>query len=337
MVQIPESNRLSVNRFRYIIGRLLRNENAALFLALIAVVFVLSIITGGLSIRGANMMNVLVQSSIRGVASVGQAFVILAAGIDVSIGGIGLMCGVLGASLMTSAPYLNLVGYSIPVFLVIPIMLLAGAAWGAVNGFSVSRIGMPPLIVTLAMWGIATGVAFLICGGRSIPQLPDNMAFFGQGDIAGVPVPVIIFVVVAAIGYVVLKYTAFGRSVYATGGNPVSAWLSGINVKNILFATYVISGFLAGLAAVIMTGRVMSASMQTLAGLELDSITAVCVGGVSLAGGKGSLIGVIIGVLLIGIINNGMSILGADPAVMGIVKGGILFGAVAADYIRRHR
>jgi putative xylitol transport system permease protein len=337
MVQIPESNRLSVNRFRYIIGRLLRNENAILFLAFIAVVLVLSIITGGLSIRGANLMNILVQSSIRGVASVGQAFVILTAGIDVSVGGIGLMCAVLGASLMTSAPYLSLVGYAIPVFLSIPIMLLAGVAWGAANGFSVSRIGMPPLIVTLAMWGIATGVAFLICGGRSIPQLPDSMAFFGQGNIAGVPVPIIIFAVVAAIGYVILHHTAFGRSVYATGGNSVSAWLSGINVKNIQFATYVISGFLAGLAAVIMTGRVMSASMQTLAGLELDSIAAVCVGGVSLAGGKGSLIGVIIGVLLIGVINNGMSILGADPAVMGIVKGGILFGAVAADYIRRQR
>lgn len=332
-----KSNRSSVNRFRDITGRLLRSENAILFLVLIAVVFVFAIVTDGLSIRGANLMNILVQSSIRGVASVGQAFVILTAGIDVSIGGVGLMCAVLGASLMTSASNLNLVGHPITIFLGIPIMLLAGAAWGAVNGFSVSRIGMPPLIVTLAMWGIATGVAFLICGGRSIPQLPDSIAFLGQGDIAGVPVPIIIFIVVAIVGYVVLNHTSFGRSVYATGGNTVSAWLSGINVKNIKFAAYVIAGFLAGLAAVIITGRVNSASMQTLSGLELDSITAVCVGGVSLAGGKGSLVGVVIGVLLIGVINNGMSILGAAPALMSIVKGGILFTAVAADYIRSHR
>ena len=316
---------------------MLGNENAILFLALLAVVFIFAILSEGLSIRGANITNILVQSSIRGVASVGQAFVILTAGIDVSIGGIGLMCAVLGASLMTAAPHLNLIGHPLSVFLGVPIMLLAGAAWGSINGFSVARIGMPPLIVTLAMWGIATGVAFLICGGRSIPQLPDGLTSFGQGEVAGIPVPIIILVVVAVIGYVVLNRTAFGRSVYATGGNPVSAWLSGINVKRVYFAAYVIAGLLAGLAAVIMVGRISSASMQTLSGLEIDVITAVCLGGVSLAGGKGSLVGVMIGVLLIGVINNGMSIMGAAPAVMSIVKGSILFAAVAADYIRRQR
>jgi len=335
MVETSEEARLRGEPFKPLAGRLLRNENAVLFLALVALVFIFATVTGGLTIRGANLMNILMQSSIRGVASVGQAFVILTAGIDVAVGGIGLMCAVLGASLMTHAPYLNLIGYSIPVFLGLPIMLLVGSGWGAVNGLSVSRIGMPPLIVTLAMWGITEGVAFLICGGRSIAQLPDSLSLVGQGEIAGVPVPVIIFFVMAALGYVVLEHTALGRSIYATGGNPASAWLSGVNVRNVQLVAYVISGFLGGLAAIILTGRVMSASMRTLAGLELDSIAAVCVGGVSLAGGKGTMVGVIIGVLMIGVINNGMSVMGADPAVMGIVKGGILFTAVAIDYIRR--
>jgi len=144
------------------------------------------------------------------------------------------MCAILGASLMTNAPHLNIIGQAVPMQVVIPIMLLVGAAWGVINGLSVSRIGMPALIVTLAMWEITKGVGFQVSGGRSISQLPDALAFVGQGRIAGVPVPVIIFVAVAVIAYFVLNYTSFGRSVYATGGNATSAWLSGIKVKNVL-------------------------------------------------------------------------------------------------------
>ncbi len=278
----------------------------------------------------------LLQSSIRGVASVGQAFVILSAGIDVSVGGMGLFCTVLGASIMTSS-FMNVVGDPVPMIIALPIMVLAGIGWGAVNGTMVSRIGMPPLIVTLGMWEITKGAAFQTGSGQSIGFLPEGLLFFGGGRIAGVPVPVIIFIVVAIIGYWVLSYTTYGRSVYAVGGNPVSAWLSGINVKRILFSVYVISGFLAGLAGVIITGRVMSASMISLQGLEIDSIAAATVGGVSLSGGKGSLFGVVFGVLIIGVVNNSMSILGAGPAVQGIVKGAIILIAVAVDYIRRQR
>jgi len=127
----------------------------------------------------------------------------------------------------------------------------------------------------------------------------------------------------------------FGRAVYAVGGNPASSWLSGINVRAIKLVVFMISGFMAGIAGVIFTSRVMSASMQSLEGLELDSIAAVCVGGVSLMGGKGNIIGVVLGVLIIGIINNGMSVMGAGPALQGIVKGVIIFIAVATDYLRR--
>ena len=148
-------------------------------------------------------------------------------------------------------------------------------------------------------------------------------------------VPLIIFILVAASSYFVLRHTTFGRSVYAAGGNPASAWLSGINVKKTLLIVYAISGCLSGLAGVVMTARVMSASMRTLEGVELDSIAAAAIGGISLMGGRGSLIGVIFGVLIIGVINNAMSVLGASPAVVGIVKGAIIFSAVAIDYLRR--
>jgi ribose/xylose/arabinose/galactoside ABC-type transport system permease subunit len=214
-------------------------------------------------------------------------------------------------------------------------MLLAAIGWGVINGLAVSRIGMPPLIVTLAMWQVTKGVAFEIGEGRSIGHLPDSLTFFGSGSVYGVPVPVIVFITVSVIGYFVLQYTTFGRSVYAVGGNPVSAWLSGIKVKHILFLVYVISAFLAGLAGLIFLGRIMTASMETLGGLELDSIAAVVIGGVSLMGGRGSIIGVVIGTIMIGVINNGMSILGADPFLQGVAKGVIIITAVAIDYIRR--
>ena len=230
---------------------------------------------------------------------------------------------------------MNVIGAPVALGVAILIMIFAGLGIGAVNGAGVSRLRMPALIVTLAMWQISTGAAFSVSQGVSVGFQPESLAFFGKGTIAGVPVPVYIFVAVAVIVYFVLNYTTFGRSVYAVGGNPVSAWLSGINVKNILFAVYAISGFLAGLAAVIMSARAMGSSMSSLYGLELDSIAAVVVGGVSLFGGRGTLIGVVIGAIIIGIINNGMSLIGAGPAVIGIVKGSIIIGAVAVDYIRR--
>jgi len=319
---------------REIARRILRHENAALGIVLVAIIAAMGVITNGITTSRANMSNVLLQGSIRGVASVGQAFVILTAGIDISIAGVGLMSSIVGASLLTQGSY-NIVGYPVSMFIALPLMLLVGAGWGAINGVSVSRIGLPALIVTLAMWQISKGAAFQVCKGYTIAEQPDSLAFIGSGTIAGVPVAAIIFLVVAVIAYFVLEHTTFGRSVYAVGGNPVSAWLSGIKVKNILFTVYVISGFLAGLAGVISMGRVMSASMLTLTGLELDCIGAVVIGGVSLMGGRGSLIGVAIGVLIISVINNGMSVLGASPAMQGIVKGAIIYTAVTIDYMRR--
>jgi len=323
------------SRARKIAMRVFRHESAILGIVLGVLIAGMGGVTKGLTITPANMMNIVVQSSMRGVASIGQAFVILSAGIDISIGGVGLMSAILGASLMTGNLELNIVGHPISTYVAIPIMLLVGVAWGAINGLLVSRFGIPALIVTLGMWQISTGAAFQICGGRAIMEQPSGVTFFGQGIIAGIPVPIVIFVVMAVVAYLVLEYTVFGRSVYATGGNPLSAWLSGISVRNIQLIVFAVSGLFAGLAGLISVGRVTSASMQTLSTLMLDTIAAVCVGGVSLAGGRGNIIGVVIGVLIIGVIDNGMSVLGAAPAVQGIVKGLIIIAAVGVDYVRR--
>jgi ribose/xylose/arabinose/galactoside ABC-type transport system permease subunit len=318
------------------VRRVFRHENAALAIVLLGLIFGIGGLSRGGSLSATNAANVLLQSSIRGIASIGQAMVILTAGIDVSVGGNALFCSVLGGALMTSGE-LSIVSNPLPIGLVALIMLLSGLGWGAVNSALVARVGIPALISTLGMWQITTGAAFEVIEGRTIGSLPESLAWWGQGTVAGVPVPVIIFIIVAIIAYYVLNYTSYGRSIYATGGNPVSAWLSGININRVLFSVYIIAGFLAGLAAFIQLGRVMSASMMGLEGLELDSIAAVTIGGVSLFGGRGNLIGVIIGSLIIGVVNNGLSVLKAGPPAIRIVKGAIIIVAVAIDTVRRRR
>ncbi len=335
MAEIVEKPKPFSVTAREIAKRFLRNENAVLITVLVALIAAMAAVTKGLVISRANVMNVLLQSAITGVASVGQAFTILTAGIDLSVAGMGLFTSILGASMMTGVLEQNIVGHVVSPYIAMPVMVLVGAGWGALNGSLVSRIGMPALIVTLGMWQVCKGAAFQVSRGHYIIDLPEGLNFFASGRVGGVPVLVIIFIVVAVIGYFVLQHTTFGKSVYAVGGNPVSAWLTGINVKNIRFMVFTISGLLAGLAGVMMTARGMSSSMQTLGGLELNTIAAACVGGVSLAGGKGNIIGVVLGVLIMGIINNGMSVLGATITAQGIVMGTVIITAVAIDYMRR--
>lgn len=322
-----------VSRAKDIARRFLRHENAVLVVVLVVLIGVVAVVTKGLSTQPTNVVNVIRHSSMRGIAGIGQAFVILTAGIDVSVGGVALVTAVLGAGLMTANARQCLLGSPLPLALGLAIMLLTGLGWGAVSGLSVSRIGMPPLIVTLAVWQVVNGIAFHMCLGRAIGGLPAGIALFGIGTVANVPVPSIIFISVAVVAYLVMTYTTYGKSVYAVGGNPVSAWLSGIKVNNILFSVYVVSGFLAALAGVIYTALAQSSSMGTAGGVMLDSIAAATVGGVSLAGGKGTIIGVVLGTLIIGVINNLFSLLGALPALQGIAKGAIIIGAVALDYV----
>jgi ribose/xylose/arabinose/galactoside ABC-type transport system permease subunit len=320
---------------RQIATRIFRHENAALGIVLGVIIGGMAIATKGATASAENMMIVLLASATIGIASIGQAFVILTGGIDLSVGGMAAMISMLGATMMTSMLYANIVGYQVSPTIVMPLMVLMGAGIGALNGLAVSRIGLPPLIATLAMWRIANGVAFQIGLGHTVFGLPDSFAYWGQGWVSGVPVAAVIFVVVCVVGYFILNRTVFGKSVYAVGGNPLSAWLSGIRISNIRLLVYILSGILAAIGSIIATSRVMAASARTMAGLELDTIACVSVGGVSLAGGKGNIVGVILGVLIIGVIDNGLSVLGANPALLGISKGLIIITAVAVDYLRR--
>jgi ribose/xylose/arabinose/galactoside ABC-type transport system permease subunit len=307
--------------------RFIRHENGVLVTILIGLIVALGGMTRGGTLTLGNARNVWLQSSTRGIASIGQLFVILTAGIDLSIGGVALMGAILGASLMTGKTGLPLGD--------IAIMLLFGLAIGAANGALVSRVPMPALIATLGMWQMTDGGAFIICRGRTIHLLPEAVNVFGGGEVAGVPVPVIIFISVAVVAYFVLNYTSYGRSVYAVGGSPVSAWLSGIKVPNMLFSVYVISGLMGALAGLILMSRTMCGGMNTVMGLELDSIAAVCIGGVSLMGGRGTLLGAVLGNMILGVVNNGMNVGALSPAYQDVVKGAIIITAVAIDYRRR--
>ena len=336
MAEITEKPKSLADTARETARRIFRHENAALIFVLIGLIFVMGYLTRGKTLSMANTMNVLLLSSIRGMAAIGQGMVILTAGIDLSVGGNAMFCSVLGAGVMATN-WQNIIGHPLPIGLGVLIMLLAGTAWGAFNGTMVSRVGIPALISTLGLWQITTGAGIIVSGGHDTGWQPEGLAWFGSGNVGGVPVPVIIFAVVAVIAYFALNHTTYGRSVYAVGGNPVSAWLSGINVKRVQFSVYAIAGFLSGLAAFTMLGRMMFASNRSLKGLEIDSIAAATVGGVSLMGGRGTLIGVVLGTLIIGVINNAMTVLNADPSTMGIVKGSIIILAVVIDYMRRRR
>jgi len=321
--------------------RIFRHETMVLALVLAGLIVAVAGITKGKSVSAGNMINVLVQSSARGMAAIGQTFVVLTAGIDLTPTGLALMAIMVGALMMSRGGEVGglplYTGPALPMGLGLLIMVGIGVGVGAANGSLVSRVGVPPLIATLAMWQMTFGFATALTKGFSISDLPEGLAFFGQGHIGVLPLPVIIFAVSMVVAYFILNHTPFGRSIYAVGGNPASAWLSGIKARDVVFWVYVISGFTTILAGIILMSRIMRATLQMVVGLELDSIAAVCVGGVSLAGGRGSIIGTLIGVLIIGVINNGLNLISVAAGVRDAVKGGIIVTAVAINTLRRRR
>jgi len=322
---------------RSVARRIFRHENTTLVIILAALVAAMSIATGGKSAAVRNMKMVLVQTATMGISAIGQAFVILTGGIDLSVAGIAFGTSALGSAMMTTQEFQQILGYAAPIWQGIPAMLALGAALGAISGLVVSRVKVPGLIATLGVWQIAHGVGFFISGGFTLTRMVPSLKFFGQGFIpeGGFPVAGIIFIAVAVICYFVWHHTTYGQSVYASGGSPGAAYLSGVKVKNMQLSVYVISGVLAALGGLIRTARVMSVSYSSFDGLELQSIAAAVIGGMSLFGGKGTIVGVVLGALIIGVIRNGMSILGADPFLESTILGVIVILAVGIDYWRR--
>ncbi|MFT7439944.1 MAG: putative xylitol transport system permease protein [Sulfitobacter sp.] len=282
-----------------------------------------------------NILNVLRQSSINGILAIGLTFVILTRGIDLSVGSIVALSGIIGASFATTSAVAGVAGSPYPALLAILVGLMVGLMAGAVSGVIVSRFKVPSFVVTLGMLSTARGLTMLYTGGKPVPSLTPEFRWMGTGQVGGVPVPILILLVVFAISWWVLNKTRFGRHVYAVGGNPRAANTSGIRVARIRMSVYMISGAMAALAGLLLAARTGSGLTQAGLSYELDAIAAVVIGGTSLSGGSGSVTGTLFGVLIIAVMNNGLDLLGVDSNYQQIIKGLIIVLAVMIDSSRQ--
>lgn len=276
-----------------------------------------------------NILNICRQVSMIGICSVGMTMVLLTGGIDISVGSIIALSGVVSAKLIAEV--------GVPIFPAMLVGIAIGVVCGLVNGLMVAKFDVPALIATLAMQTIARGIAFILTKGIPVYGLPESIRTLAQGYILQIPIPVYIMVLVFFVGWWMLEQTTFGRHVYALGGNEEVARLSGINVFLRKVQIYAMSGLFAGLSGVIMLSRINSGQPATSEGFEMDVITAAVLGGVSVAGGQGKVINVIAGVLIMGMLSNGMTLMNLDEYWQWVTKGIVLLFAVAFDNVQRKR
>ena len=281
-----------------------------------------------------NLINVLRQTSINGLLSIGMTFVILTGGIDLSVGSILAFAGIVGASL-SSPSFGAFGGHVYPTLFAFAVAIICGLLLGMANGFLVAKWRIPPFVVTLGMLSMARGLTYIYTDGMPIPNLDKKFLVIGQGMVLGIPVPVIIFAVSFIICWIVLYKTRFGRYVYAVGGNEKTAKISGVNTRKIILAVYSISGFFASLGGLILTARTTAGLPQAGLSYELDAIAAVVIGGTSLSGGQGTLVGTLFGVLIMGVINNGLDLLGVSSYYQQLFKGAIIVLAVLIDMLQK--
>jgi len=302
-------------------------KDFGIYIALIALVIFFSIVTNGIFQRPANIINIMRQVSMMGIAAVGMAFVLLLRGIDLSIGSNVALVNVVTAWLMVNAG-LN------PILAALIAILMATTV-GFCNGWIIANIRIPPLIVTLAAMTILEGFAFMISRGVPIFGFPRWFSVLGQGHIGPIPIPVIVMIFILAIGSFLLNLTYFGRQFYAVGGNEEASNLSGINVKRVKYLAYTLSGLFAGIAGIVMLSRTMSGQPLAGRGLELDVLTAVVLGGVSITGGSGKISNVIAGVLILGVLSNGMILMDLSQFTQMVLRGTVLLVAVGFDCMQK--
>jgi ribose transport system permease protein len=307
--------------------RMLRGREAGTLLGLL-------VLSAGLWIgtpyfaTAANLLNVAEQSAIVGVIAIGMTFVILTGGIDLSVGSLVALAGVvIGTTLQRGAS--------------VPVALLAGMATGvsggALNGVMITRGSLPPFIATLGMMSVARGAALLLSDGRPISGFPETLRVLATARVFGLPMPVALMLMLYAIAYVVLTRTVAGRYVYAIGGNEEATKLAGVHVHVYKTLVYAVSGLSAALCAALLVARLNSAQPVAGIGYELDAIAAVVIGGTSLLGGSGSVIGTLIGALIMSVLRNGLNLLGVSSYLQQIAIGVVIIVAVLIDMALRRR
>jgi ribose/xylose/arabinose/galactoside ABC-type transport system permease subunit len=279
-----------------------------------------------------NLLNVSLQASITAIIAAGMTFVILTGGIDLSVGSLVAFAGIVSTTVLKTG---------LPPAAGFAAAILAGVAVGSLSGafagFCITRFNIAPFIVTLATMTIWRGAAFVWTDGRPVWELPAGFAFLGTGRLLAVPVPTIIMVLTFIASHIILTRTRFGRYVYAVGGNIEAARLAGIRTWRVLVNVYILSGTLAALSGILLASRMNSGQPNAGVSYELDVIAAVVVGGTSLSGGAGSIVGTFIGAMLIAVLRNGLNLLNVNSYIQQVIVGVVILLAVMLDQIRRRR
>ena len=317
---------IAFNNFGNQIGSVLKKNVP--FLILVFLVILFTFIAPNFMTFG-NLRTLIRQISFVGISAVGLMFVMISGGIDLSIGSQIVFSNVLLAIMM--------VDWKLPPAAAIPLILLVGTGLGAINGFLCIKLNIHPLIITLGTSAIFKGMGYIINQSRNIMGFPDSFRWFGQGFVWGIPVPVIVMIIVALIGAFILTKTYFGRQIFALGGNEEAARLAGVNIKRMKVLLFMICGFVSSITTVLLLSRVFAGQTITGQGLEFDCLTAALLGGVSFKGGEGNVFGLMVGMLIIGVLNNAMQLATFPDFSQTVVKGSVLLIAVAFDVYQKNR
>lgn len=297
----------------------------ALYFVLLLLVIILTASTDKF-LTTSNIISVLRQISIQAIVAVGMTMIIILGQIDLSVGAIVAFASVLNAILLRQ-------GISIP--LSILITAIVSSIWGLINGAITARYKIHAFLVTLAMLTVIRGITYTMTGGYPIGDLPKAFYSIGAGHLWIIPYPVIYMVLIYALGYFILNWTPFGRSIYAIGGNSEAARLSGIHIERIKIAVFTASAFFSAIAGIILSSRLMAGSPETGNGWELDIIAAVIIGGTNLFGGEGKITGTLVGMLFVGILTNGMILLGISPYMQQVIRGVVILAAVVLNSFQK--
>jgi ribose transport system permease protein len=276
-----------------------------------------------------NIFSVLRAVSFEGIVAIGMLIVMLTGGLDLSVASNMALTGILASIFMTNG---------IPTFVSIVLALVGSACVGLMNGFLINKIKLGAIIVTLGMLSVVRGLAYIVTRGMPIVDLPQNFTFLGQGLIGGlVPVPILFFVVISAICHFILKYTVLGYHFFSVGGNETASRYSGINVERVRYFSYIICSVFAGIGGLLLIARLGVAQPSIAVGYELSIIAAVIIGGASLQGGEGSVLGSVIGVLIIGVIRNGLVLMNIGGFYIQFANGMMILAAVIINRLRSLR
>lgn len=297
------------------------------FLTLIVLIVALAIASPHF-LTNTNLSSVVRQTAVINIMALGMTLIIVAGGIDLSVGAILAMAGLLGAMAMEK-------GYSIPAGIIIG--LVTGAFWGFINGLLTTKLRINPFIVTLGTLGIVRGLTLIISNGLPVHQIPPAFSFLGEGTVLGVPFVLWVLLACAVLMHVIMEHTKLGRYAFAIGSNPDAAFYAGIPVAFYVTCVYAIGGMLTGLAGMIEASRLMTGQPTAGNGYELQAIAAVVIGGGSLRGGEGSVIGTLIGAFIMGLLSNGSDLLGISPYLQQAIIGAVIILAVSVDELRKRK